>query len=285
MITIIFAPPRTGKTCFMTHMANLQAFDRLRNKAMQQELRQKIDSGFTSIKTIPEHCVAANYDIILRKFRYSPRKSRRINPYRLGFANPYVKTHFSIPHEIYAITEAQKYFNSRMALYYPDWQSRFFEQSGHNDLDFLLDTQRPMLIDPNIRDLSHFIEIVKLDIGYDGLGQPCHFKWLIRHIPNSQMFDRYMSSGQQDKHCYMEEIVTADYNLFRCYDSRLCKPKFYDGHLNDDIDYVQSELTEESFDGYIKFLRKFDDELPENFYMKRSEKNNAISQKTKKQSA
>ncbi|MDE7162746.1 MAG: hypothetical protein K2O44_01530 [Clostridia bacterium] len=273
MITIIFAPPRTGKTCFMTHMANICAFDRQRNNAMQQELEQKIANGFSALKTIPQHCVSANYDIILRKFRYSPRLSRRINPYRLGFTNSFVKpVHFNFPYEAIFISEAQKYLNSRMSSYFPDWQSRWYEQHGHNNLDIWLDTQRPMLIDVNIRELARFIEIVKLDIKYDRLGQPCRLQWLIRVIPNSQMFDRYMSSGKKDKDCYTEEVITADYNVFRCYDSRACKPMFYAGHFDEDIDYNPAEPTEESLDGYIKFLTDFDDELPDNFYIKRSEK-------------
>lgn len=135
MITIVFAPPRTGKTCFLTHMACVTAFDRLRNRAMQREIRNKIECGFNCMRTFPTHCVSANYDIIMRKFGYRPRLSRRINPYRLGFANPYVKTHFTIPYEFICITEAQKYLNSRMSKDFPDWQSRFYEQHGHNNLD------------------------------------------------------------------------------------------------------------------------------------------------------
>ena len=38
MITIIFAPPRTGKTCFMTHLAHEKAFDRERNTNMVREI-------------------------------------------------------------------------------------------------------------------------------------------------------------------------------------------------------------------------------------------------------
>lgn len=176
MITIIFAPPRTGKTCFLTHTACETAFDRQRNRAMQNEIASKIANGFDGIQTIPIHCVAANYDITMRKFGYRPRLSRRINPYRLGFANDFVKTHFGLPRECYFITEAQKYLNSRMSRFFPDWQSRWYEQHGHNNLDVWLDTQRPMLIDVNIRELSQFIEIVKLDKFYDAFGRVCRLK-------------------------------------------------------------------------------------------------------------
>ena len=61
MITIIFAPPRTGKTCFMTHCLNQYAFDKQRNKLMTNEIANKNLNGFNL--TIPKHCVSSNYDI------------------------------------------------------------------------------------------------------------------------------------------------------------------------------------------------------------------------------
>ena len=167
------------------------------------------------------------------------------------------------------ITEAQKYLNSRLSMYFPDWQSRWYEQHGHNDLDIYLDTQRPMLIDVNIRELAQFIEIVKLDLGYDEYGQVNQLKWKIRKIENSSLFDRYIASGKKDTSCYTEETVIADYNVFACYDSQSCKPKFYEGHFDEDFDYVQAEPTAETLEGYIEYLTKNDDELPANFYQRR----------------
>lgn len=267
MITIIFAPPRTGKTCFMTHCLRKIAFDKERTRNMVKEIVRKNNNGFNL--TIPKHCVSSNYNIKFRKFAYSPRLCRVINPYRLGFYNNFVETHFNYPFEAIGITEAQKYLNSRMSMYFPEWQSRWYEQHGHNNLDIFLDTQRPMLIDVNIRELAQFIEIVKLDIFYDNLGRVCKLKWLIRKIENSQLFDKYMSSGKRDKSCYIEETIFADYNVFALYDSQCCKPKFYDGHLKDDFDIQESKIVEESLDGYIKYLEENDDELPKNFYQRR----------------
>lgn len=269
MITIIFAPPRTGKTCLMTHLARTEAFNRERNRLMASEIICKQKSGFKGIKTIPIHCVSANYDMIFKKIRYSPRYCRRINPYRLGFANKFVKTHFNLPYEFICITEAQKYLNSRMSMYFPDWQSRWYEQHGHNNIDIYLDTQRPMLIDVNIRELAQFIEVVKLELKYDSCERICGMKWFIRRIENSSLFDRYMASGKQDKACYSEDIIEADYNVFSCYNSQSCKPKFYDGHLDEDFDYKESESIEQNIEGYIKYLEETDDEMPENYYQKR----------------
>ena len=270
MIAIIFAPPRTGKTCFMTHILNGYAFQQERNKLMRQEIVRKNHNGFKL--TIPKHCVSSNYDIKFRKYGYSPRYNRRINPYRLGFHNEFVKTHFNFPYEVIGITEAQKYLNSRMSMYFPEWQSRWYEQHGHDSLDIYLDTQRPMLIDVNIRELAQFIEIVKLKLFYDDYGKVNKLKWTIRRIDNSSLFDKYMASGKKDKSCYTQETVTANYNVFKLYDSQSCKPKFYDGHFDEDFDINESEELEESLEGYIKYLQDNDDELPEGYYQSRTAK-------------
>lgn len=256
----------------MTYKLNQAMFDRERTRAMQAELIGKINNGFTNIKTIPPHCVSANYTITGKKFGYSPRKNRIINPYRLGFANPFVDTHFTFPYECIGITEAQKYLNSRMSLYNPSWQSRWYEQHGHNHLDIYLDTQRPMLIDPNIRELSSFIEIVKLDKFFDKNGKLVSLSWDIRCIENSYMFDRYIASGMKDTGCYAKKTVKADYNVFECYDSFSCKPKFYEGHFNEDIDYKTAYILDNDIDSYLEYLKQNDDELPENFYMKKGGK-------------
>ena len=267
---IIDAPPRTGKTCYMTYKACEIAFDRSRTRLMQQELNSKIENGFTNIKTIPQHCVSASYNITLRKFGYSPRQSRRINPYKLGFANPYVEVHFNIPYECIFIDEAQRYLNSRMSQYYPDWQSRWFEQHGHNFLDIYMATQRFDLIDLNVRRLSKVIEIVEMSVQKDGFGKPCRIIWRLRTFDNSELYDMYISHGRRATELYTESFEVADFNVFNCYDCRSCKPLFYDGHLKQDIDYDLPEITDETFDGYVEYLKKYSDEYQDKFYIKRS---------------
>lgn len=269
MITIIFAPPGTGKTCFMTHLLNEYAFDRQRYRAMANEIIHKNQNGFNL--SLPIHPVSANYDITFRKFGYRPRLNRKINPFRLGFSNPFVKTHFNLPFEVIGITEAQKYLNSRLSMYFPEWQSRWYEQHRHNNLEIFLDTQRPMLIDVNIRELACFIEIINLKIYYDKKGRISKLKWKIRKIENSSLFDKYIASGKQDKTCYTEDEITANYNVFELYDSQSCKPKFYAGHFEEDFDILESQPIEDTLQGYKEFLKLMDDEIPDKFYLTPSE--------------
>ncbi len=266
MICIIYGPPGKGKTCFLSHIINTYMFDNERNRKMREEIMKKQANGFTHIKTIPQHCGSCNYDLVGKRFRYSNRKCRRINPYKLGFANDLVKTHFNLPYEVIGITEAQKYLNSRMCKGFPDWQSRWYEQHRHNHLDIFLDTQRPGLIDINVRELAHFIEIVNLDIKKDINGKIIALTWTIRHIENNFLYERYIASGKKDNSCYKQMKVTANYNVFECYDSTSCKPKFYQGHFDEDFDYISSDKAEETFNGYIEYLDKYNDELPKDYY-------------------
>lgn len=272
MICIIFAPPRTGKTCFLTHILISYMFDNERNWKMKKELNQKQANGFEYIKTIPQHCVFSNYPIVGKKYKYSNRLSHFINPFKIGFHNDLVETYFTPPYSVFGITEAQEVFNSRKSMYFPDWQSRFFEQGGHNYCDFFLDAQRADLIDLNIRELSHFVEIVKLDKKYDKNDKIISLTWTIRHIENNSLYERYISSVKKDNSCYKQMTVTADYNVFECYDSCYCKPKFYEGHFYEDFNYLSTELTENTFDGYIKFLKENDYKMPQEYYQKRSVK-------------
>ena len=258
MITIIYGPPRVGKTCLMTYFLNERAFDYERNRAMKYEIEQRNVGGFHL--TVPDYSVACNYEAIFRRFRYSPRPCTVINPFKLGFWNADVKTHFLPPYTSVGITEAQKYFNSRRFREYPEWQSRFYEGHGHNFYDFFLDTQRPSLIDINIRELADFIEVVSMDVKKDG---PV---WKIRRIENSALYDVYVSSGKRDRHTYSEETIRAGYDVFRLYDSRNLKPLFYAGHFNADFDAAPAAVTGEDRDSFRAYAKQHLTELPERFY-------------------
>ena len=77
-----------------------------------------------------------------------------------------------------------------------------------------------------------------------------------------------MSSGKRDKDCFIEDEITSNYNVFLSYNSQSCKPKFYEDHFKEDFDYSESEIAEENVDSYINYLKKNDDELPDNFYQR-----------------
>ncbi len=261
MITIIFGPPRIGKTAFLTNILNNACFDYERNSKMRDAIKESNKNGFNL--SIPTHCVSANYDLKFIQQGYHERKARFINPFRLGFANDEVDTHFMLPFETIGIMEAQKYFNSRAFKNFRDWQSRFYEQHGHLGINIYLDTQRPGLIDVNIRELANFIEIIDMKVAYAPNGRFESITWTIRQIDNEGLLNLYLQSGKQDKSCYKQSKVTSYVNVFELYDSQNCAPKFYAGHFNSDYDLNYKKLNGNSKQDYIQYLKDLDDEMPD----------------------
>lgn len=257
-ITILFAPPGVGKTSYMSFLMNERAFDVKRNIEMKKEINRLNENGFKL--SVPEYSIASNYTLICRRFRYSSRPALRINPYRLGFHNVDVNTHFLPPYTTVAISEAQKYFNSRKFALYPDWQSRYYEAHRHNLLDFYLDTQRPDLIDVNIRDLSNFVHIVDSCITNNTVS------WVVREIDSSKKYELYSASGFSDKSCYEEKRVTVDKKVLKVYNTRECQPLFYDG--NEESDFYNRYCEEVALTkiNFIDYSKKFAREIPDKFY-------------------
>ena len=260
MITVIFGDCGSGKTVLLTHFIRQRAFDYERNCSMRYEIMRRIQGGYDL--QIPQYSVATNYDVVCRKAGYSPRPSIVINPYRLGFYNEDVNTHFLPPYTTIGIQEGQKYFNSRMFKFYPTWQSRFFEAHRHNHFDVFIDVQRPNLIDVNIRELSNFIEIVGFEQTKNGL------RWLVRQIANSFLLDLYNASGRRDKSLYTECVITADYDVFKLYDSRNLKPRFYDGRDGQAFDVPNAQLLCGNKDDFNYYNKLYGEELPDKFYKK-----------------
>ncbi|MGN0819024.1 MAG: hypothetical protein ACI4M6_01330 [Christensenellaceae bacterium] len=256
-ITIIFAPPRAGKTALMTKFLSDEMFNYERIKACRSEIARLNLSGFNYI--YPDYVVASNYNIEAHKFGYTPRRAMRINPYRLGFVNNNVYTHFLPPFCCVGIMEAQKYFNSRLFKKYPAWQSRFYEMHGHNHYDFYFDTQRPNLIDVNIRELSTFIDIQNMIVKGNII------KWDIRRISSSFELDKYFESGKRDY--YTTDIIIGNRCVLDFYDTRENKPLFYNNHFDDNFDTLQDKFCLSNVDDYKYFCENFSDEIPDKFYV------------------
>lgn len=260
-VNIIFAPPRMGKTSFMVALLNHFTFDKLRRKQQRFAVNMLRLGSFTVVT--PRCPTCSNFDIEYKKFRHSRIKTRKINPFKLGFFNGKVKTHFVAPYDVFGITEAQKPFNSRMSKKYPDWQSRFYEQCGHNNLLFFLDCQRPKLIDVNVRELAKFIEIVHLEKVYKD-NKIVRLIWTINVIDNSSLLDNYLSNGKNLN--FPQYNVAVDYNVFEQYNSRSSKPLFFEGHFEEDFVSEEFEDVEPTKESFQKFLETSKDDMPKGFY-------------------
>lgn len=236
MITEIFGQIGSGKSVFLTHLLHEYAFDKERNRQMR--LAIAADNATSDIqRTIPPHCVSANYQCTFRKFGYRPRFNRIIDPARLGIYDESVgvKPHFNFPYEVIGVDEAQRWFSGKGSGV-PAWQKRWFEIHRHDHLDVFLATQRAINIDKNIRDLSQGIHIKELKKYYDKYGKIVRLKWIVNMISEGNI-DAYLEATESEKKSfYHKEVITAKYDVFSMYDSYCFKSKFYEGHENEDFD-------------------------------------------------
>jgi len=147
---------------------------------------------------------------------------------------------------------------------YPEWQSRWYEQHGHNNLDIFIDCQRFDLIDKNIRELACVIEIESVE--YKSDGYTTKTIWKVKRYATHKAYEN--GNGKA-------ETVTADYDVRRNYDHQSCKPKHYEIYLHSrqDFDLAEHEPLEHSIDGYIRKLTMEDDEYPMGFYGEKAERN------------
>lgn len=257
MICIITGLNGHGKTSLMAHFGREAIFDRERNRAMQNEVALLNANGFRL--TAPQHAVASSFACTFKKLGKSPRLPRIINPSRLGFQEgaPY-KMHFSLPFETYLIDEAQMYYSSKSPKGLPSYQSAWFEEHRHDDLNIYLATPAPILIHKDIRRLASCINVENKIVRYDRYGD-CKITWNCRYIEAGNI-DKYIDANAKELKRYYKKIqFIADYDIHRQYNSKGCKYKFLAGHLDEDFDLnyiISTPRTKEEYRLYIDTFNK-----------------------------
>ena len=257
MICIITGLNGHGKTSLMTWFGNEAIYDRERNRAMQREIMRYNNNGFDL--SIPQHCVASSYTCNFKKLGRSKRQPRIVNPLRLGFqeGSPY-KMHYTLPYETYLIDEAQMYFSSKSSKGLPPYQSAWFEEHRHRDLNIYLATPAAILIHKDIRRLASCIEVQRKEVKYDRYGA-CKIIWYCRLIEAGNI-DKYLDAKPKEVKRYYKNVkYVADCDIHTQYDSQGCKYKFLDGHLDEDFDLnysIENPTTKEEYREYIETFRK-----------------------------
>lgn len=113
----------------------------------------------------------------------------------IGIGKKYKKI---FPGAVIFIDEAQDEFNSKSDL--PRAVSAFFEKHRHADYEIWLASQRPILINKDIRDLSrHFIQISELDMDEAHFGIICSLKWHCREFDSRSDVDEYVDLTKRGK--------------------------------------------------------------------------------------
>lgn len=137
----------------------------------------------------------------------------------IGIGKKYKKIY---PGAVIFIDEAQNEFNSKNDL--PRAVSAFFEKSRHADFEIWLASQRPILINKDIRDLSrHFVQIYKLEMTKAPFGIICGLKWHCREFDSRADVDEYVDlskKGKADIVSYRETVYKSGGEVLDYYDSK-----------------------------------------------------------------
>lgn len=234
MITIIFGKPGVGKTAYM--VAN--ALEYLGMTEQSRQLHRYTCSKISSIGgkyTMPaKPPVYTNFPVTVQCGYRKYRSSYYIDGFHLGFDNPFVPVVAVAPGSKIYLTEAQRYYNSRLSTEFPDWSSRYFEEHRHYGLDIMLDVQRPGLIDLNIRELcEQFVEVVGLEHDRDYAGNILASRFVLRCWSDWKYVDAYLSSSAEK---YDEFEYIYEGNVFRSYRSE----SYFNNFLPaEDYDYLE----------------------------------------------
>ena len=156
-----------------------------------------------------------------------------LNPWYLGLPTKDSEVDLVLPGSQIFIDEAQRYYNSRMYSYFPDYVSRFYEMHRQYGLDIYLIAQRAGLIDKNIRNIAQqFIYIDSLEKEEDALGNLVKVTWHVHKFNCYGDLEKY-EDGNRD--LGVEDVIESCENLYRFYDTN-----FYEFlYLNGSQDFSQ----------------------------------------------
>ena len=173
-----------------------------------------------------------------------------LSPYRLGIAedgeNAY-PVQFFPPYSLLVIPEAQRYFDSRQPIH--PRVSAFFEKHRHQHLDIIIESQRPDLIDLNIRRLTHlFVEMRGVKTEENFAGRVNSVTWQTREFKSLNNLDDYIKGNASE---YTDKPIKYNGNIFAVYNSYACAREFFPKAKNENTSYdllkSYSEAMESGF--------------------------------------
>lgn len=234
MIHNIFGDIGAGKSAFLMRTIKELYFEHGQDilecsRRIIEDENKKRKKELTPPDRVPIYCT---FDFEIPNPDGSVYHPYLIKGSEIGIGKKYKKLY---PGAIIVLDEAQNHFNSKKDL--AREVSLFFETSRHADLDVWIASQRPVLINKDIRDLSrHFIQIYKLEKTVAHFGIVCSLKWHCREFDSRADVDEYVElakSGRGETVSYRETVYESSGNIFGYYNSKNCLTDYLPGEGED----------------------------------------------------
>ena len=219
----VFGDIGAGKSAFLMRTIEELYFERGQeiwdnSKRIIEEQNKKRKKKLTPPDRVPIYCT---FDFEIPNPDGSIYKPYLIKGSEIGIGKKYKKIY---PGAVIILDEAQNDFNSKQEL--ARAVSLFFETSRHADFEIWIASQRPMLINKDIRDLSrHFIQIYKLEKIVAPFDIICSLKWYCREFESRADVDEYVElakSAKGDCVSYRETVYESSGDVLEHYDSKGC---------------------------------------------------------------
>ena len=238
MITVISALPGFGKTLLFSYLMAqktcVEGYDLYRNSC--KFIEKYNNNGFKFSYPKQKHVTYFNGHARISVMGRPVKIPYVLNPWYLGLPTKESEVDLVFPGSVLFIDEAQRYYNSRMSYYFPDYVSRFYEMHRHYRLTIYLIAQRAGLIDKNIRSIAQeFIYIDRLEKEEDSLGNLIQAKWYIHRFNCYSDLEKY---EEGNKELGTEDIIVCNENLYKFFDTHF----FEFLYLNGNQDFSQEWL-------------------------------------------
>ena len=218
----VFGDRGAGKSAFLMRIISEIYFDRGQeiwenSKRIIEDENKKRKTKLRLPDRVPIYC---NFKCKITNPDGSIYEPYYIKGSEIGIGKKYKKLY---PGALIVIDEAQNEFNSKADL--PRAVSAFFEKSRHAHFEIWIASQRPILINKDIRDLSrHFIQIYKtLEMTVAHFGIICGLKWYCREFDSRADVDEYVELSKKGKGeiiSYCETTYTGGGEVLDYYDSK-----------------------------------------------------------------
>ena len=217
----VFGDTGAGKTAFLMRAITELYFERGQEiwdnsrRIIEKENKER-KTKLTPPDRVPIYC---NFKFQIKNPDGSIYEPYYIKGSEIGIGKKYKKLY---PGAVIVIDEAQNEFNSKGDL--PRAVSAFFEKHRHGDFEIWIASQRPILINKDIRDLSrHFIQICKLDMTVAHFDIICSLKWHCREFDSRADVDEYVELSKTDKGDsinYRETVYNSSGDILDYFDSK-----------------------------------------------------------------
>ena len=255
MITIISGLPGAGKSAMLTYFLVMQMTQNGLTdwRKCNKELQVLREGGFKNLEPpAQKHLCFSDY-----KVRFNGRfQSYYIDGFQIGMPNPFFKTSFIPPYSTIYLDEAQRYYDSRMSKYLREEVYRWYQLHRHNDYNIFMACQRLGNIDLNIRGIAErFIVIDDIIVKENSWGMVTNITWKFRIFHSPDTAESYMLAKERNENKDFGEVseISTDLCIFDYYDSKSCKPAFYNERYNQSFDYFTDDGYQFTLESFVEY--------------------------------